>query len=411
MGSIKVRLALIQNEPYRLFFPLGILFALGGVGHWLFYALGWMSGYSGFLHANIQTQLYLACFVGGFLMTAVPRFSATWPARGWELAGSLALLSGMATALFFGRWVISEILYALWLILLMRFMVVRFLKRRVQYPPVQFIWIPPAIFLGLAGALIVVLVLAGKLDPGWMQTGRAMQEQGFILALALGVGGFLGPRLMGIHQLPLADPQHSKAQIRKKILIHATCAVLLIVSFFLEGSEEDIKGYALRAVIVTGMFLWTGVLNKKIFSGPSFFVRLFSSSFWMIALGYGLIPFFPKLLVALLHLVFLGGFSLMIYCVSTMVVLNHAGHGDTLNKPLWIFWLIGGGAAVSLGLRFVATFFGEQYFLILGVSAGVWLAAAIGWFFFSVHFLPRVPGKGEPEINLPEELRKAGNAC
>src|SRR3989338_6522722 len=115
---MKIRFERIRSEPYRLFFPLGILLALGGVGHWLFYALGRTHHYSGFLHANIQVQLYLPCFIGGFLMTAIPRFSGTWPARGWELAMVAALLAGITTALFFDQWVISEILYALWLLFL-----------------------------------------------------------------------------------------------------------------------------------------------------------------------------------------------------------------------------------------------------------------------------------------------------
>ncbi len=385
------------NEPYRLFFPLGILLALGGVGHWLFYALGWMKGYNGFLHANIQVQLYLPCFIGGFLMTAVPRFSDTVSASTRELVGSLALLAGVTVTLFLGQWVVSEVFYVLWLVFLLRFIVVRFLKRRVQYPPSEFVWIPPAIFLGLAGAVTIILVLTGSLSAGWMGMGRSMQEQGFVLALVLGIGGFMGPRLMGGHQLSPASFQNLKAQVRKKIIIHGSCAFLLIASFFLEGANGNLKGYALRAAIVTVMFLWTRSLNPRIISGPSFFVRLLSASFWMIAAGYWLIPFFPKLRVPLLHLVFLGGFSLMIYCVSTMVVLNHSGRAEWLHRPLWIFWLVGTGIALALGIRVIATFFGRQYFLLLGISASLWLAVGIGWLIFSAPFIFRRNRDSKPD--------------
>ncbi len=386
----------VRNEPYRLFFPLGILLALGGVGHWLFYALGWMKGYSGFLHANIQTQLYLTCFVSGFLMTAVPRFSGTWSARTWEIAGSLALLLGLTAALFFGRWIVSESLYALWLTFLARFIFARFRKRSVEHPPVEFVWIPPAVFLGIAGAAIIILVLAGRLGPEWMPVGRAMQQQGFMLALVLGVGCFLGPRLMGVHKLAPADPARFKAGLRKKISIHAFSAAVLTGGFFLEGFQGDVRWYWLRASVVTWMFLWTRSLNAKVVRGPGLFVRLLSASYWMIALGYWLIPFFPKFHVMLLHLVFLGGFSLMIFCVSTMVVLNHAGRGELLERPSWIFPLIGAGIAVSLGLRLAATFFGGRYFVLLGVSSGAWLAAAFGWLAFSWPYLCRVPAGPKP---------------
>jgi uncharacterized protein involved in response to NO len=392
----------LLNEPYRLYFPLGILMALGGVGHWLFYALGWMTWYSGFLHANIQVQLYLPCFIGGFLMTAVPRFSDTWPARRWELVGSLGLLTGIALMLFLGNWVLSEVFYALWLIFLMRFIVVRFLRRRVEYPPTEFVWIPPALFLGLAGAVLIVLVLTGHLSAGWMAVGRSMQEQGFALALVVGIGGFLGPRLMGGHQLSQVSFQNLRIEVRKKIIIHASAAFLLVLSFFLEGSEEAFVAYALRAAVVTGMFLWSRSLNTKIISGPSLFVRLLSASFWMIAIGYWLIPLFPKLHVPLLHLVFLGGFSVMIHCISTMVVLNHSGRGDLLHRPLWIFWLMGLFVFTSLGIRVAATFFGTHYFLLLGISASLWLLAGIGWLLFSFPYIFHAPKKASDP---------AGHAC
>lgn len=411
MVPMKGRFEQIQNEPYRLFFPLGILLALGGVGHWLFYALGWMKEYFSFLHACIQTQLYLPCFVGGFLMTAVPRFSGTRPARAWELAGSVLLMAGMAVALLLGRWVVSEGFYVLWLGLLAHFIVSRFLKKQVAHPPVGFVWIMPAIFLGMAGALIIILTLTGRVGPAWMEMGRSMQEQGFMLALVLGVGGFLGPRLMGIHELPPAGIKNFKAKIPNRMLIHAACAALLITSFFLEGSHEDPRGYGLRAIIVTGVFLWTRVLNFKIISGPSFFIRLLSASFWMITLGYVLLPFFPKFHTALLHFVFLGGFSLMIFCVSTMVVVNHAGRGEDLERPLWIFWLIGIGVAAALAIRISATFFGEQYFMLLGISASAWLGAGIGWLIFSMPYILGFPDRGQPAVDHEKILKGADHAC
>lgn len=401
----------IQNEPYRLFFPLGIVLALGGVGHWLFYAAGWMSHAYGFLHANMQVMLYLPCFVGGFLMTAVPRFSATWTARRWELAGALALMTGITGALFNGRWLAAEALYVLWLLLLARFIVTRFLKRQVDYPPIEFVWIPPAVFLGLCGTLVIILALAGRAGPGWMQMGRSMQEQGFLLALVIGVGGFLGPKLMGVHQMSPVNAQNFKAEMRKKIATHAAGASLLIVSFFLEGRDGNVRGYILRAAVVTGMLVWSKSLNDKVIAGPSLFTRALSASFWMIASGYWLIPVFPKLQVALLHMVFLGGFSLMISCVSTMVVLSHSGRGELLHRPLWIFWLIAAGFTVSVSLRVGATFFAEHYFMLLGISSGAWLIVQVGWLIFALPFILSGPAGGVSPPDHRKIIESSGHAC
>ncbi|MBI4531701.1 MAG: hypothetical protein HY709_09260, partial [Candidatus Latescibacteria bacterium] len=56
-------LRLICNEPFRVFFPLGIVCGLIGVSHWLLYQVGWIGQYSCFYHGLIQIQGFLTCFI------------------------------------------------------------------------------------------------------------------------------------------------------------------------------------------------------------------------------------------------------------------------------------------------------------------------------------------------------------
>jgi len=85
MLNERVMLKVICREPYRLFFPLGILMGTVGISHWLFYALGWMKSYSGFFHSSIQILSYMNCFIIGFLLTALPRFTGAKHATKNEL--------------------------------------------------------------------------------------------------------------------------------------------------------------------------------------------------------------------------------------------------------------------------------------------------------------------------------------
>src|SRR3989338_1022957 len=135
-----------RDEPYRLFFPLGILLGLVGANHWSVYAAGWISQYSGFYHAALQMQGTLFCFVIGFLMTAIPRFSASYSATFPELFYFTALTLGFAVLMTIGHWVAAQICYIFSLIGMVRFIALRFLKRRMEVlPPVEFIWIPVGI--------------------------------------------------------------------------------------------------------------------------------------------------------------------------------------------------------------------------------------------------------------------------
>src|SRR5215472_19312449 len=62
-----------RSEPFRIFFPLGVLFAWIGVGHWLMYATGVSANYSCKFHGLVQMQAFMMAFAIGFLLTAVPR--------------------------------------------------------------------------------------------------------------------------------------------------------------------------------------------------------------------------------------------------------------------------------------------------------------------------------------------------
>src|SRR3990172_8047764 len=95
-------LNLFSREPYRLFFPLGILIGMFGVSHWLFFALGWTQSYSNVFHASIQMQGYMSCFIIGFLLTAMPRFASAPSASKQELFSFLVLTLGIAVFLQMG---------------------------------------------------------------------------------------------------------------------------------------------------------------------------------------------------------------------------------------------------------------------------------------------------------------------
>jgi uncharacterized protein involved in response to NO len=65
------------SDPYRVFFPLGVLLGMAGVSIWLLYWLGLSAGYSGRAHAFVQIEGFLYAFIAGFLLTAIPRFTGT----------------------------------------------------------------------------------------------------------------------------------------------------------------------------------------------------------------------------------------------------------------------------------------------------------------------------------------------
>ena len=80
------------QEPFRIFFPLGLLIGLSGVSLWPLYFCGFHKFYPGIMHARLMSEGFLASFVLGFLGTAAPRLTGTPHFSAAELRTVLTLL-------------------------------------------------------------------------------------------------------------------------------------------------------------------------------------------------------------------------------------------------------------------------------------------------------------------------------
>src|SRR5262249_48512432 len=156
-----------RSEPFRAFFPLGVLLGWVGIGHWLLYSVGITATLSGMLHGPLQTQAFVMAFAVGFLMTALPRRTQAPPASAGELWLAATALTTTAVAATAERWAIAEISYLVVLLVLLEFAVRRFLGRTSgRRPPAAFVLIPFAFLHGLGGAGLI-LAWAAFGVPGW----------------------------------------------------------------------------------------------------------------------------------------------------------------------------------------------------------------------------------------------------
>lgn len=386
----------VRREPFRLLFPLGAVSGLLGVGHWLAYAAGWSPSYSGFYHASLQVGVFALCFILGFLMTALPRFLSAPPASHAELGVVLALLLAQPILLSLGRWVEAEGCFAALLLALAIFAGRRALARRAaEPPPTEFVWIPIALLHGLLGAALLMAAQVGT-APAWMlAVGRPMVQQGFLLGMVVGVGGFMAPRLMGHAATPAltSSPDDVRRSRQRRVAWHAAAGAVFFSSFWLEGFGVVGPAYLLRAAVVTAVFVAAGTFPRPP-RVSDLYVRLLWAAVWMIVLGLWGAGLWPRHRAAMLHLVFLGGVSLMIFAVGTMVVLSHAGEGRRLRAPLPILWFLGMGTAAAVGFRLAAEWRRDAFFPLLALAAVCWLLPLAAWLAFLAPRLLHVPSPG-----------------
>lgn len=417
MPNLRSLIPAFCREPYRLFFPLGVLMGSVGAGHWLFYWLKWMPNYSAFFHSSLQILVYMNCFIIGFLMTAVPRFTMTRPATAGEVAGALFVLLGIAGFLSLEQWVAAEGCYILWLALLARFALVRIAQRPRHtggQAPLELVWVPIAVLHGVVGTLVLMLGQL-KVLPLWaLKVGKPMMDQGFLLCIVLGVGGFLIPRIMGTY--PSVPPLHNGHDEEdchaRTVPVHRPAGdiryylaggLLILLSFWIEGLGWPRWGYILRAGVATAVFLRTGALKWPRFS--DLYIRLTWVSVWMTLLGFWLAGIFVDYNIVMLHISFIGGFSLMTFAIATMVTMSHAGQAENLRKPLWVLWVVGLGLALAVMKRTMLIAYPDAYFRMLGLAAAFWIFAGLCWLAFALPLVLKIPNQDEFE-KMHEEAKK-----
>src|SRR5471032_1649291 len=153
----------MKPDPYRIFFPLGILLGVAGVSVWPLYSFGLTATYSGRAHALVQTDGFLYAFIAGFLLTAVPRFTGTdAPSRATQICLAATLIVS-AAASEFRAFAIGTATFLAAHVMLLTLVARRFAQRR-QRPPPTFVLIGLGLMAGAIGAVLSAAV-AWELGP------------------------------------------------------------------------------------------------------------------------------------------------------------------------------------------------------------------------------------------------------
>ncbi|MDP6775970.1 MAG: NnrS family protein [Candidatus Latescibacteria bacterium] len=369
-------LDILCDEPFRIFFPLGLLCSLIGVSHWLWYYSGLIETFSCTYHGLLQMQGFQTAFAVGFLMTALPRFMEVPGARPWELALGVGLFICSFLGLYLEDWVLAEVGF-LALILHITIFALRRFRRRRDTPPVAFLFIPFGLLHAFVGGLLILWRL-----QGFVKLGHRLVEQGMVLCFVMGIGAYLGPRLMGLVRPDTEAPGSS----RLKAALFILAGISVFASFWIETALSEPSGRLLRALVV-GAILLTTVRIFRLPRRPLWHLRGLWLSFWCVILGQLLSGVFPDYEVAALHVTFIGGLALLTLTIATRVTVSHCGF-----EPLWernsttLILLVACSVAALLA-RLSAALYPDHYFGWLHIGAGIWLVGAIPW---GAVFLPKL---------------------
>ncbi len=396
---------LCPAEPFRIFFPLATLLGISGVSLWPLFFSGLHPFYPGPMHARLMIEGFLAGFVIGFLGTALPRLLSAPPLRRGEL-WTLVALYLLSAGLHIGQQPrTGDLAFIALLLCFGACMIVR-ARRRAELPPPGFVLVAFGFLSGLIGPVLWLCGLQGWVSGSVTIFGALLLNQAFVLFPLLGIGTFLLPRFLRLRNVrPRAEERTASPGWWVRAAFSGATGLALLVSFWIEAKNPATPAAAWLRAIAAIVYLATMVP----FHRQSLPLRTASvtAQLALLALVAGLIfpLFWPAQRVAGLHVVFLGGFSLITFTVATRVMLGHSGNEAMFETRLPSLQCAALLLLAGTVLRSVGDFSPARPDWLNGASY-LWMLAAGAWG-FSV--LPKVR-IADPDGDVSCSARRARTA-
>ena len=377
----------IGKEPFRLFFPEGVLAGILGVSLWPLYFSGFNQFYPGEAHARIMAYGLFGGFIFGFLGTAMPRMLSA-PVLGTRNVFVLLFLHLAMVIAFVAQKIFwGDILFLTLLLLFLGLMLSR-LSRRKDTPPPGFILVGLAFLCVLTGA--VIALFQPWMDDAaayWIPLQRRLSYQGFVLLPILGIGPFILPRFFGLQSAhDFAETLKPSPAWKRKAILALCSGLLIVASFFVESEGWPRLAHGIRfATTLVYLFIeFPFRLAPKIGSSLGISLRL---AFALLVSGFILITLFPAYRVGMLHLTLVGGFAVITFTVATRVLFGHSGNIEKLKgRNRWLL------VAVGLMLFAMLTRISGDFWPKIMAShyiygALIWIAGVLLWAYYA---LPKV---------------------
>ena len=369
--------AIYFAEPFRIFFPLGLFLGATGVALWPLFVWHAIGFYPAQAHVRLMIEGLMGSFIIGFLGTAGPRLLDASPLNAKETSALLGLQIVSAFLHLTQRQTAGDIVFLTLLLLFIGMMAQR-AKARNDLPPPQFVLVLFGFLNAMAGIFLITAAKSFTDRSFANQLGSLMLNEGFVLCPILGVGAFFFPKLLGGAKPEPSDLRIATALWIKRAVIAVLTAMTIWISFVLEA-----LGWIRVAAVVRGLttliyLVRQGHLLEKP-SGPPFLARCFRLGGLLLVAGLFLPVILPGYRVASMHLIFIGGFSVILFTVSTRVVIGHAGQSHLFRKRLRFLMSALALLIIAMVARVGADFIPPARNSHLVYAALIWLLAAIIW--------------------------------
>ena len=372
MNQTSRSLRIYCEEPFRIFFPSGLFLGITGVSLWLLFYFNAGIDYPNISHARLMIEGFMGSFVLGFLGTAGPRILSAPALLPREVAVIFTLdllAAGFHTA---DAHQIGDICFVACLLVFVWAGVSRFRKRK-DCPPPNFALVILGLLSGIAGATLVAYSENAQYSSAY-QFGSSLLNQGFILLPVLGISPFFLGRLLDLPPPDLPEGRAFPPGWPRQAAFALFIGLLIIASFLI-----DVFNLPKAAGCVRLGAIAIYLVVRMPFRGRNFLASCLRSGIASIVLGLATAALLPNYRVGALHIVFITGFSFMVFTVAIRVIFGHSGNAALFRKRLPFFMVSSLLLFVAMLSRLTADFSPSGRIIHLVAAAICWLLASLIW--------------------------------
>jgi uncharacterized protein involved in response to NO len=372
METRKRSIQICSEEPFRLFFPAGLLLGMIGVSLWPLYYGGIISTYPAMAHARLMIEGLMASFIFGFLGTAGPRLTSA-PHFSLTEVMILFTLDLLAAGAHVGEaHRVGDVCFVLCLLVFGWILFKRF-RGRKDNPPPNFVLVVLGLLSGIVGATLLAFSEEAQYSSAY-QSGGALLNECFALLPILGVAPFFIGRLLDLPGSDLPESRVFSREWKRQAGFNAFIGAAIIASFLIEtagpsGAASWIRVAAI-AVYLAARMPWRG---------RGFLADYLRAGLLFVLAGFTMMALWPHYRLGWLHTVFITGFNLIIFTVATRVVFGHSGNLDRLKTRLWFFIALSALLFLAMVSRITAELAPHARVIHLLGAAICWLIASLIW--------------------------------
>ena len=366
MNRISRSLRILSEEPFRIFFPTGLFLGIVGVSLWLLFYFGAGIPYPGISHARLMIEGFMGSFVLGFLGTAGPRILSSPPLSLREI-GTIFTLDLLAAGFHVAdAHQIGDVCFVASLLVFICAGVGRFESVKI---------VLRQILLSLSSDCSAGSPVRRSLRferaqySGPYQFGNALLNQGFIL-LPVPASRHFSSGACSSYPCQICP---SRATLPpgwfRQAGFAAFIGVVIIASFLIDIFNLP---RAAGCVRLGAIAIYLAV--RMPFRGRNFLANCLRAGLTSILVGLAVAALLPNYRIGALHVVFITGFSFMVFTVAIRVIFGHSGNAMLFQKRLPFLVTSGFLLVIAMLSRVTAEFSPARASFILSPlrSAGCW---------------------------------------